>query len=273
MGGDGPEVAVVAREIVSRWEHARHFELYDDVVPVLAAEAARAEARACLQRSRDLDAFVRHFGIEVDAWISSGSHGKVKPSPLIFAAALELLEVEAANAVMVGDSLEDDVEGAQACGMRAILIDRAGRFPEHAGRIESLPRLPPPSAASAGGRAPHRPRESAPAPAWRTRARRPRGRRTAPCRQDSLGVEAFGGELGHETRGPFVVAGSGRAVVDLDTHGKSLLFASVQTSPAIEHATPEEIEAVRRLFCEYQESLGVVALLPGLRPRARGATR
>ena len=45
--------------------------------------------------------------------------------------------------------------------------------------------------------------------------------------------------------------------MDLDTHGKSLLFASVQTSPAIEHASPEEIEAVRRLFGEYQESLGV----------------
>ena len=60
---------------------------------------------------------------------------------LIFAAALELLEVEAADAVMVGDSLEDDVEGA-CVGMRAILIDRAGRFPEHAGRIESLRELP-----------------------------------------------------------------------------------------------------------------------------------
>lgn len=45
--------------------------------------------------------------------------------------------------------------------------------------------------------------------------------------------------------------------MDLDTHGKSLLFASVQTSPAIEHASPEEVEAVRRLFGEYQESLGV----------------
>ncbi len=128
---------------MSRWEHARHFELYDDVVPVLA-ELKKQGLKVGLvsNTSRDLDAFVRHFGIEVDAWISSGSHGKVKPSPLIFAAALELLEVEAADAVMVGDSLEDDVEGARACGMRAILIDRAGRFPEQAGRIESLRELP-----------------------------------------------------------------------------------------------------------------------------------
>ncbi len=143
MGGEGLEVGIVAREIVSRWEHARHFELYDDVVPVLAELKGQGlKVGLVSNTSRDLDAFVRHFGIEVDAWISSGSHGKVKPSPLIFAAALELLEVEAADAVMVGDSLEDDVEGARACGMRAILIDRARRFPEQADRIESLRELP-----------------------------------------------------------------------------------------------------------------------------------
>ncbi len=143
MGGDGPQVGVVAREIVARWEHAWHFELYDDVIPVLT-ELRRAGLRLGLvsNTSRDLDAFVRHFQLDVDAWISSGSHGKVKPSPLIFGAALELLRAAAEEAVMVGDSLEDDVEGAQACGIRAILLDRSGRFPEHADRIESLRELP-----------------------------------------------------------------------------------------------------------------------------------
>jgi putative acetyltransferase len=39
---------------------------------------------------------------------------------------------------------------------------------------------------------------------------------------------------------------------------KSLLFASVQASPAIEHvASHDDVEAVRSLFVEYQESLGV----------------
>jgi putative hydrolase of the HAD superfamily len=143
MGGDGPNVGPVAREIVRRWEHAYHFELYDDALPVLA-ELRRAGLKLGLvsNTSRDLDAFVRHFGIDVDAWISSGAHGKVKPSPLIFAAALDLLGVRAEDAVMVGDSPEDDVEGARAAGLRAILLDRAGRFPEHAERIESLRELP-----------------------------------------------------------------------------------------------------------------------------------
>jgi putative hydrolase of the HAD superfamily len=88
--------------------------------------------------SRDLDAFVSHFRLDVDAWISSRVHGKVKPSPSIFRAALELLEVEATGSVMVGDSPLDDIEGARALGMRAYLIDREERFP---GRDDVLPTL------------------------------------------------------------------------------------------------------------------------------------
>jgi FMN phosphatase YigB (HAD superfamily) len=66
----------------------------------------------------------------------------VKPSPLIFRAALELVGCEAECAVMVGDSPADDVAGARAVGMRALLLDRAGRFPDAADRIESLTELP-----------------------------------------------------------------------------------------------------------------------------------
>jgi hypothetical protein len=36
--------------------------------------------------------------------------------------------------------------------------------------------------------------------------------------RDRLGVESLSRELGRETRGPFVVAASGRAVADLDAH-------------------------------------------------------
>jgi putative hydrolase of the HAD superfamily len=133
----------VALEIVHGWEHARNFELYEDALPVLAELRGRGLRLGLVSNtSRDLGAFVHHFGLDVDAWVSSGSHGKVKPSPLIFAAALELLGVAAEDSVMVGDSLEDDVEGARACGMRAILLDRAGRFPGNADRIESLHQLP-----------------------------------------------------------------------------------------------------------------------------------
>ena len=142
-GGEGPGVHEIAMQIVSRWEQAAHFELYDDALPVLRDLRARGLRLGLVSNtSRDLGTFVRHFGLDVDGWIASGSHGKVKPSPLIFEAALELIGVEAADAVMVGDSIEDDVEGARSVGMRAVLVDRTGRYPDVPERIESLSDLP-----------------------------------------------------------------------------------------------------------------------------------
>jgi putative hydrolase of the HAD superfamily len=55
---------------------------------------------------------------------------------------LDLLEVEPAHAAMVGDTIADDVEGARAIGMRAILLDREGINREFEPRIESLNELP-----------------------------------------------------------------------------------------------------------------------------------
>jgi putative hydrolase of the HAD superfamily len=49
-----------------------------------------------------------------------------------------LLDVAAGDAVMVGDTLEDDVEGARAIGMRAILIDRERVHPDAADRLTDL---------------------------------------------------------------------------------------------------------------------------------------
>jgi len=43
---------------------------------------------------------------------------------------------------MVGDSLEEDVEGARALGMRAILVDRDDRYPEVEERLTELYALP-----------------------------------------------------------------------------------------------------------------------------------
>ncbi|TML53370.1 MAG: hypothetical protein E6G21_02755 [Actinobacteria bacterium] len=60
----------------------------------------------------------------------------------IFQAALERLEVEPAAAVMVGDSIEDDVEGANAVGMRGLLLDRENRYPEVEEKLTDLGGLP-----------------------------------------------------------------------------------------------------------------------------------
>jgi FMN phosphatase YigB (HAD superfamily) len=43
---------------------------------------------------------------------------------------------------MVGDTLHEDIEGALAVGMQAVLIDRDGRHPEFSQRLEGLHGLP-----------------------------------------------------------------------------------------------------------------------------------
>jgi len=125
------------------WEHADHFELYEDALPVLDDLRGHGLKLGLLSNtSRDLDAFVAHHGIEVDAILTSRVHGKSKPHDTIFRAMLERLDVEPAAAVMVGDSPEDDVAGARAVGMRAWLVDRDGRFPDHPDRLTDLRALP-----------------------------------------------------------------------------------------------------------------------------------
>ena len=39
---------------------------------------------------------------------------------------------------MVGDSVEDDIDGARAVGMRALLVDRDRRYPGRPERLDSL---------------------------------------------------------------------------------------------------------------------------------------
>jgi ribonucleotide monophosphatase NagD (HAD superfamily) len=50
-----------------------------------------------------------------------------KPAPAYFDAALAALDADPELAWMVGDDVEADVAGAQACGMRTVLV-RTGKF-------------------------------------------------------------------------------------------------------------------------------------------------
>jgi FMN hydrolase / 5-amino-6-(5-phospho-D-ribitylamino)uracil phosphatase len=143
MGGPEEIASECATEIEQGWEVSENFELFEDVLPVLE-ELRRAELRLGLVSNgiRDLNEFVAHHKLDVDAIVGSRAHGYVKPHPTIFQAALEELGLAAADAVMVGDSLEEDVEGAQALGMRAILMDRQERHPDVEERLSDLYGLP-----------------------------------------------------------------------------------------------------------------------------------
>lgn len=143
MGGDSDRAYECAVEMTRAWEHAHNFDLYDDVLPTLESLRSRSLKLGLISNTaRDLDAFVAHHALEVDAVVSSRVHGKVKPHGSIFLAALELLGVTVSDAAMVGDTPVDDVDGARALGIRAFLLDREGRFPNAESRLTDLRELP-----------------------------------------------------------------------------------------------------------------------------------
>jgi len=143
MGGDAASAYDCAVEITRGWERHENFDLYEDVLPALAAlRTAGLRIGLVSNSARDVREFARHHGLDVDAGISSFHHGRTKPHASIFRAVLDLLGVQPDEAAMVGDMIADDVEGARAAGMRAILLDREGLHPEFEPRIESLNELP-----------------------------------------------------------------------------------------------------------------------------------
>jgi HAD superfamily hydrolase (TIGR01549 family) len=143
MGGPCEIASQCATEIEQGWEVSENFELFEDALPVLEELRGASIGLGLVSNGvRDLTRFVAHHRLDVDAIVDSRTHGRVKPHPTIFQVALERLGVEAADAVMVGDSLEEDVEGARALGMRAILIDRDERHPEVEERLTDLYGLP-----------------------------------------------------------------------------------------------------------------------------------
>jgi len=144
MGGDADSAYDCAVAMTRAWEHAEHFELYEDAPPVLAELRGHGLKLGLVSNTgRDLEQFVAHHRLEVDAAIGSRAFGRTKPHPTIFQAVLERLGVEAAQAAMVGDSPEDDVEGARAAGIAAaFLLDREDRYPELDDRLPDLFALP-----------------------------------------------------------------------------------------------------------------------------------
>jgi len=129
MGGGGPGAELAARDIYDEWAVFRHFFLYDDVQPALRALSAAGLRIGLISNTRrPLDEFAAHFDLRglFAASVSSAQLGFLKPHPAIFQAALAAVGVPAAAAVMVGDSVKADIEGARQAGMRAVLLRRSG---------------------------------------------------------------------------------------------------------------------------------------------------
>ena len=148
MGGTGAGVSDAAQRIYDEWASCHHFSLYEEVPDVLR----RLRARGCRlglisNTQRSLASFEMHFGLDglFDVALSSSDHGYMKPHPSIFQEALRRVGVEPPEAMMVGDSVPHDIEGARRLGMRGVLVARAGisrQCPPDIPVIRSLRELP-----------------------------------------------------------------------------------------------------------------------------------
>jgi putative hydrolase of the HAD superfamily len=136
MGGSGDRVEACAREIYDEWAACHHFELYEEVPTALRTLAGAGLRIGLISNShRCLTSFQSHFDLAelVSGAVSGHVHGFMKPNPSIFQAALRSLDVSAGEAMMVGDNVRQDVDGALNVGMKAVLLHRGtSRHPEEA---------------------------------------------------------------------------------------------------------------------------------------------
>jgi putative hydrolase of the HAD superfamily len=112
------------------------FAAYPDAAPALAALRRRGLRLICVSNwDFTLPEVLERCGLAdaLDGVVTSAGSGARKPDKAIFAAALELAGCPAAEALHVGDTPGEDIDGARAAGIRSLLIDRDG-----GGQIASL---------------------------------------------------------------------------------------------------------------------------------------
>jgi putative hydrolase of the HAD superfamily len=106
------------------------FSPYPDAAPALA-DLRSAGVRLAVVSNWDcsLRSVLADLGLAgaLDAVVVSAEAGAAKPDRRIFETALARVRVRPQNALFVGDSLETDVAGARAAGIRALLLDRGAQ--------------------------------------------------------------------------------------------------------------------------------------------------
>jgi 2-haloalkanoic acid dehalogenase type II len=141
LGVEGLERGAVRKAMLGALE----FTPFPDVLPALRELRGRG-LRLVVASNWDcsLPEWARRAGLDglLDGLVSSAVVGVAKPAPAVFEEALRLAGVQPGEAVHAGDSLEGDVQGARAAGVRAVLVQRDGDPPAGVEAVRSLAELP-----------------------------------------------------------------------------------------------------------------------------------
>ncbi len=139
--GGGPLPGSLFTSLVEHFKHPQHWSVFPEVPEVLEGLLASGYRLHVVSNwDSTLPALLQKLGLDgyFDSIIVSALIGSSKPDPGIFREALGRAGVPPQAALHVGDSYEEDFEGARAAGIHALLLDRDGLSPDFAGAISSL---------------------------------------------------------------------------------------------------------------------------------------
>ena len=124
---------------------ALEFRPFPDVLPALAELRERGLTLVVASNwDCSLPDWLDPAGVTelVDGVVTSAEVGAPKPSPRVFERALAIAGAAPSEALHVGDKVDNDVKGAAAAGVRAVLLQREGEPPAGVDAIRSLRELP-----------------------------------------------------------------------------------------------------------------------------------
>lgn len=116
--------------LYARFTEPRVWRVYDDVTTTLDALRQHGLKLAAVSNWDDrLRPLLKALGLDIyfDAIAISGEIGFQKPDPRIFHLVLNDLGCSPSESLHVGDSPTEDIDGAHAAGMQALLINRTPR--------------------------------------------------------------------------------------------------------------------------------------------------
>lgn len=143
----GVEDEDLVRRMYETFSSTSSYKLFDDALLVLDELRSRGHRLGLIS---NFEQWLEEMLVELEVGshfeisVISGIEGVEKPDPAIYRSAIAQAGVAASECVHIGDSPANDVEPALQVGMKAVLLDRYDRYPDHSEspRVAKLSEIP-----------------------------------------------------------------------------------------------------------------------------------